>query len=250
MNTVSGLAVLLVLAAQTAPLNSARVPVLVELFTSEGCSSCPAADAHLARLQREQPVAGAEIIPIALHVDYFDHAGWKDAFSSPAFSDRQQEYSRIFGANSVYTPQVVVNGRDAVVGTENALVEQAIASAARRTPMALKVMAHQTGDRLQLQITAPAAPRDGEAIAILAAITQDGLSSNVTRGENSGRQLHHVAVARALERIDVLGRNARAIRHSIPIRDAWGGSGLKAVVWLQGRKSGQVYGASVEAVGN
>jgi hypothetical protein len=249
MNTVISAAVVIALAAQTASLTSARVPVLVELFTSEGCSSCPAADAHLARLQREQPVAGAEVIPIALHVDYFDHAGWKDAFSSPAFSDRQHDYSRIFGADSVYTPQIVVNGRDAVVGTENTLVDQAIASAARRGPLPLEVVAQQTGDRLQLQITAPAAPRGGEEIAILAAITQDGLSSDVTRGENSGRRLHHVAVARTLARIDVLGSNTRVIKHSIPIRRAWGDSGLKAVVWLQGRKSRQVYGADITAVG-
>src|SRR5687767_7358801 len=87
----------------------ARVPVLVELYTSEGCSSCPAADALLAMLQRDQPIDNAQIVPIGLHVDYFDHAGWKDPFSSPAFTDRQRNYSQLFGPDSVYTPQIVVN---------------------------------------------------------------------------------------------------------------------------------------------
>ena len=227
----------------------ARVPVLVELFTSEGCSSCPTADGHIAALQRDQPLAGALVIPLALHVDYFDHAGWKDAFSSADFTRRQTDYSRVLGTN-VYTPQVVVNGREAVVGTEHALVDRAIRAAAKRAPLPLDVMAHRAGDRARLRVATPAAPSAAEPIAVVAAVAQDGLTTAVTRGENAGRQLHHVAVARTLERIGVLGREALTLESSLKVDRAWGGSGLTVVVWLQGRSSRQVYGAAVVPLSN
>ena len=116
-----------------------RVPVLVELFTSEGCSSCPSADALLETLLRDQPVDGVEVIPIGLHVDYFNYLGWKDTFSAAAFTERQQDYSRIFGPDSVYTPQMVVDGKDGIVGNDRPLAAKTIAAAARRPHLALHV---------------------------------------------------------------------------------------------------------------
>jgi hypothetical protein len=136
-----------------------------------------------------------------------------------------------------------------VVGTEHRLVDQAIAAAARRQPLPLEVAADRTDGRARLRIAVPVAPA-GEPIAILTAITQDGLNSDVARGENRGRRLHHVAVARTLERIGVLSREPRQIQHSIRIGRDWGERGFKAVVWLQGLQSRQVYGAAVAVVGN
>ena len=135
-----------ILSATGAGAPPPRVPVLVELFTSEGCSSCPSADALLETLLRDQPVDGVEVIPIGLHVDYFNYLGWKDTFSAAAFTERQQDYSRIFGPDSVYTPQMVVDGKDGIVGNDRPLAAKTIAAAARRPHLALHATAHATAD--------------------------------------------------------------------------------------------------------
>ena len=116
-------------AAQTAQTN--RTPVLVELFTSEGCSSCPPADALLAKLDQTQPISGAEVIVLGEHVDYWDNLGWHDRFSSANITARQSAYTQRFGLDSNYTPQMVVDGSVQFVGVDNGQAVQAIARAAR-----------------------------------------------------------------------------------------------------------------------
>lgn len=242
-------ALLVVLSAHGSSAPATRVPVLVELFTSEGCSSCPAADTLLESLQREQPVEAAQIIPIGFHVDYFDHAGWKDAFSSSAFTERQRNYSQKFGGpDSVYTPQMVVGGREAVEGTDGTLVRRAIASAAATAHLPVRVTARSAGGRARLTFELPAAPANAEKIQVLWAITQDGLSTVVKRGENGGRILHHIAVARRLQVLGGLGRQMALVERELEIDRRWGRTGLKAVVWLQGATSREVYGAATAPI--
>src|SRR5260370_22709848 len=125
----------------------ARIPVVVELFTSEGCSSCPPADSLLAQMEQRQPVAGVEIIPLSEHVDYWDSLGWKDRFSSPLLSARQEEYGRLFRVDSVYTPQVVVNGQAQALGSDGDAVQEAIRAVAQG-PRANVEISYTNGDKV------------------------------------------------------------------------------------------------------
>jgi hypothetical protein len=248
MRTLLGAAIFIALAARGSLAQAPRVPVLVELYTSEGCSSCPPADALLELLAREPSVGRAEVIPIGLHVDYFNSLGWKDAFSSASFTARQQSYSQVFGDDNLYTPQIVVDGHKAIAGNEGELVRRAIESAAGRPHLSVTVAVRIVADKLRLTIGVPATPPNTERIQVVAAITEDGLSSIVTRGENTGRTLHHVAVARAVRGFDSLTAKPSVVETQLPIGKTWGPNGLKAVVWLQGAKSRQVYGAAIALI--
>ena len=221
-----------------------REPVLVELFTSEGCSSCPPADALIESLQRSQPVDGAEIIPLALHVDYFNHLGWKDPFSSAAFTRRQEDYSEVFGPDSVYTPQVVVDGAEAVPGNEPEQVRHAIGTAVGRVHLPVRVSPHPAGGSVHLSIDVPPGPKDIEQIQVVAALTQEEVTSIVKRGENKGRTLHHIAVVRKIQRVGALTSSASVLDARLPIDRGWGPN-LQTVVWLQGVTSRRIYGTAV-----
>jgi hypothetical protein len=221
-----------------------RTPVLVELFTSEGCSSCPAADDLLAKLVAGQPVDGVEIIPLSLHVDYWDHQGWKDPFSSRAFTSRQQGYSKIFGEDRVYTPQMVVDGRDEFVGSDESAALRIVREAAARPRLALKMDASTSPGAVRLSLDLPAAPADAETIDVVVALTEDGLSSVVRRGENGGRTLRHVAVVRRLQTLGSLDRDSFVANGQLEVARGWTASNMRAVAWLQGRKSRHVYGAA------
>src|SRR5262245_46698436 len=221
-----------------------RVPVLVELFTSEGCSSCPPADTLLASLLREQPVPDVEIVPLSLHVDYWDHQGWKDPFSSKTFTARQQAYSRIFGEDRVYTPQMVVDGRDEFTGSDERAARRALAGAASRPHLPLKIDARSQGPSVRLSIDLPPAPADGEAIDVIVALTEDDLSSIVKRGENGGRTLNHVAVVRSLQTLGALERESFVANGQISLNKAWNPANMRAVAWLQGQKTKHVYAAA------
>lgn len=250
MRTLVYAAMFVALSARGGLAPAPRAPVLVELFTSEGCSSCPAADALLESLQREQPVGSAEVIPVGLHVDYFNDLGWKDAFSSASFTARQRDYSPVFGPDSVYTPQIVVDGREAVPGNDRNQVRRAIESAADRPHLPLRVTARVTADRLHITIDLPGAPPNTERIDVFAAITEDDVTSVVKRGENSGRTLHHVAVARKIERLQSLTSKGSVLQRQLQIAEGWSRPALRTVVWLQGINSRQVYGAALAQITN
>lgn len=224
-----------------------RRPVLVELFTSEGCSSCPPADALLARLLRDQPLEGVEIVPLSLHVDYWNRLGWKDPYSAKAFSARQQRYAKVFGEDKVYTPQIVVDGREEGIGSDEAAVRRMVGGAAQRPHLPVKVTARAFGRSLTLAIDLPPAPAGTDTVDVFVALTEDDLSSAVKRGENVGRTLTHVAVVRALQTLGTLEKDGFVADGRLSLEPGWNPAKMRAVVWLQGRAANQVYGVAAAA---
>lgn len=226
--------------------------VLVELFTSEGCSSCPPADELLAELDRTQPIAGAEIIVLSEHVDYWNRLGWVDPFSSPAFSDRQSRYGDAFGSDRIYTPQMIVDGQAEFVGSQSARARSAIASAANKPKAAVRVeLARSTdaaGARIPLSIRIENLPNttSNDTAEVLLALTESGLASRVSRGENAGRRLGHTAVVRKLDVIGTVdpGKSSFNTEAVVQIKDQWNRSHVRAVVFVQERKSRRVLGAA------
>jgi hypothetical protein len=237
-------AALLTTLPHPARMSAPGTTVLVELFTSEGCSSCPPADTVLAKLAREQAVSDVEIIPLSFHVDYWDHQGWKDPFASKAFTARQQSYAKIFGADRVYTPQMVVDGRDQFPGSDEDVALRSIRRAASQPRLPLTIDARASGTAVRLSIDLPAAPPDLEPIEVMVALAEDDITSVVRRGENGGRTLTHVAVVRKLQALGSLERESFVATGQLDLARAWNLPKLRAVTWLEGRKSRHIYGAA------
>jgi hypothetical protein len=225
-----------------------RAPVVVELFTSEGCSSCPPADALLGRLEETQPVEGAEVFVLAQHVDYWNYIGWTDPFSSRESSERQGEYARAFKRDGVYTPQMVVDGREEFPGGNAGRAFEAIARAARepKAKVTLTLEGSQPDGALRLSVRADSPPKPSEADAteVLLAVTEGGLSSDVARGENTGRRLAHVGVVRRLTKLGEVGPGTFTAEPSVALEKGWRRQNLRAVVFLQERASRRVVGAA------
>ena len=229
---------------------AARVPVVVELFTSEGCSSCPPADALLARMDETQPVEGAEVIALAQHVDYWNHLGWSDPFSSREMSERQGAYAQAFGRDGVYTPQMVVDGRAEFPGSNSDKAFKEIERAAREPKaevLLTRAEAQTKTDapvRLSLRVEKLPKLSDGDAAEVMLAITEGGLSSDVSRVENSGHKLKHVGVVRSLTKLGEISAGAFSTETSVTPEKAWRRDNLRAVVFLQERTGRRVVGAS------
>jgi hypothetical protein len=229
---------------------AARAPtaVLVELFTSEGCSSCPPADTFLQRLIEMPPSADVQIIGLGHHVTYWDHQGGRDRFSSAALTDRQERYGSALHVEAVYTPQMVVDGRSQFVGSDTKAGLRAIdeASARPHGAIAIALEAASSG-RVAVSVTAtglPSLSRSNRA-DILVAVTEDGLTSNVRAGENSGRKLVHAAVVRRLTTAgEAVGEQAMA-RTDVALDREWQRERLKIVAFVQERSSRRVLGTAV-----
>ena len=207
----------------------AQSPVVVELFTSQGCSSCPPADALLAQLAEREDVIG-----LALHVDYWDYIGWRDRFAHPAFTARQKGYVRAGGWKMIYTPQVVVNGRRAVVGNRAMDVTHAISDAARN-PSPLRLTLRRDGTGLHISADTPTALPEADIHLIR---YEDHEEVHVTRGENAGRTLSYSHVVHDWK---VIGQwdGHSPIRASLPIS-----GDDPIVVLIQGKGYGPILAAA------
>jgi hypothetical protein len=224
---------------------SAPTPVVVELFTSEGCSSCPPADALLARLGRTQPVPGADIIALEEHVDYWDRLGWKDPFSSEAATARQNDYDLAFAGLEVYTPQMVVDGRAKFVGSSDSDALRAVRTASQMPKPGVQ-LAWEKDDTLVIHIEPlnNTAERDGQQVFLV--VAENMLHSNVKHGENSGRTLEHNGVVRQLLPIAKIDRVPAGYTSSVAVHSAreWNRANLRAVVFVQERRSRHVIAAA------
>jgi hypothetical protein len=218
--------------------NPAGAPVIVELFTSEGCSSCPPADVLLSEFAAASPVSGARIIPLSEHVDYWDSLGWKDPFSDPQFTARQNGYAAGSDASDVYTPQTVVNGADRFVGSDRSAALAAIRRAIA-TPIAPVDLRWTASGELEASLRGGSAGAD-----VWQAVTEDGLASSVSRGENAGHRLAHTAVTRRLTRLGTIKSDGSFHHLDRPALDArWNTAHLHFIVFAQLPKQGRIVAA-------
>ena len=218
--------------------SGAKTAALVELYTSEGCSSCPPADRQLSRLS-EALEAGALAVPLSLHVSYWDAIGWKDPFAQTAFVERQRALVKARGGSSVYTPQFFVGGEEARSWPET------FAASVRRINAApaaadIRIQAAPAANGM-LALTAQASARDTSTPAALyVAVTEDGLVSRVLRGENGGSTLGHDGVARAWIGPIAFERGAAAVQREVALPAGWNRDRLSVVAFVQDARSGAV----------
>jgi hypothetical protein len=227
------------------PPDPASAPVLVELFTSEGCSSCPPADALLSRLGRTQPVHGANIIILEEHVDYWDRLGWKDPFSSEAATARQNDYGTAFGDIQIYTPQMVVDGHTQFIGSSDSDALRAIRAASQITKPEVQ-LSWAAGDNLVIHIDPPAAGEQHDGQEVFLVVAENMLHSDVRRGENAGRALEHNGVVRQLLPVAKIDSAAVGLSSTVAVHTAreWNRANLGAVVFVQERHSRHVVAAA------
>jgi hypothetical protein len=220
------------------------VPVLVELFTSEGCSSCPPADALLAHLDAAQSVPGAQVIVLSEHVTYWNQDGWRDPFSSDAMTDRQRQYGSHFGLSDVYTPQAVVDGAAEMVGSDERKLTQAVARAAVAPKPELAIADAQLASNA-IQFSVHGSNPSGSIL--MAALADDSDQSSVLHGENGGHTLRHVAVVRVLQEMGKDAGDGRTLKLKLPSENK-SQTPIRLVVFLADRKTGHVLAAAEQTV--
>lgn len=237
----------------SASSSSAVHPVLLELFTSEGCSSCPPADAFLKQMDDAGRVDGIETIAIEEHVDYWDQLGWRDPFSSHRWTERQEQYAEAFRRDGIYTPQFIVNGHSEMSGSSPRKARQDILEAAKISDADLHLaVVGASQSSAEVLVTAENIPPEARSPELWLAISERGLSSDVLRGENQGRNLTHAAILRSLTQI----RNGAAANSSgsvetkatVPLDPSWKRGNLRLVVFLQDRKTLHIIGAAASSL--
>ena len=215
-----------------------RQPVILELFSSEGCSSCPPADTVLATLSKSQPVPGAEVLALEFHVDYWNHLGWSDPFSDAACSVRQRAYGAAFRQRGL-----VVDGHAELLGSDAGGAREAIL-AASRAPKARVTIAVNQG---KIAVTVADVPGPREPASVWLAITEEGLHTDVPRGENAGSRLVHAPIVRRLTRLGAADPGFTG--EAAPTLDpAWKKENVRAVVFVQRDGSLQIVGAGVASM--
>jgi hypothetical protein len=228
---------------------AARTPILMELFTSEGCSSCPPVDIWVQKLDAAQPIPGAELIVLSEHVDYWDHDGWKDPYSSAKVTERQQEYMRRLGLGDVYTPQIILDGDVVLQPSKPEQIRQSFTqlSAAHMLPVRIESPALEPGDPDSLTgqvVVDDTAQQHGGDVYL--AVALDKTVTDVLAGENDGKKLTNVAVVKELVKIGKVEKG-KDLQQTFRVK-LWKGadpSNLRLVAFVQESGEGKVLGATM-----
>jgi len=228
-----------------------RTPVLIELFTSEGCSSCPPADTLLQKLD-QQPIAGAELIVLSEHVDYWNHIGWKDPYSARLYSERQSAYGKRFGLDSVYTPQMVVDGMSEFVGSNTSLANQAFETALYRPKLpvrlsSISVTSHLLTGHLETGSLDKSYGTGHADVYLVLALNR--AESRVSAGENAGHNLQHVSVVRRISKIGAV-KQGQALSQEVQVKlgPREDSDNLRLIAFVQESQQGRVLGAAAVRV--
>jgi hypothetical protein len=218
--------VTLTLTMHGAPPKLGPSPVIVELFTSQGCSSCPPADALIHDIAHDPAMRG-RIIPLAFHVDYWDRLGWRDPFSSAEWSQRQVRYARTMRLSSSYTPQAVVGGTREFIGSNRSALSAALETASSAKPIGeVALTVRRDGNSLIATIRATV-PANND---LMLAVTEDGLTTQIEHGENAGRTVMNDAIVRRLVRVA-----AGQTIVTVPVEPTW--RSLSAAAFVQDRNT-------------
>ena len=221
--------------------------VLVELFTSEGCSSCPPADALLRQVNGSRTASGVLVVGLSEHVTYWNRLGWADPFSTEAATARQSAYGDRFHLDSVYTPQMVVNGSEQFVGGDRGSLDAALRREASREPMAVRIASAAVEDGSLRVVFATGAPTAKGPVEMVAVLADDLDSSSVERGENAGRTLSHVSVARLMAKVATVHgvTEEQAVQLALPKGFRMGQGGHHVILFAQAAGTGAVLGTDV-----
>jgi hypothetical protein len=224
-------------------------PILVELFTSEGCSSCPPADALLQKLDTSPPIAGAQFIVLSEHVDYWDHDGWKDPNSSAALTERQAAYVRSLGLMTPYTPQIIVDGTSEMRANNPQQADKVFqeAAAASKVPVRIGEVSVDAGNPAILRARIEA---DGESdrhnADVYVAVALDHVESQVLKGENGGKHLTHVAVVLQLTKIGKLPKGKSfAETVQLKLKPGTDPKNVRVIAFVQEPGPGRLLGAAL-----
>ncbi|MFZ0334577.1 MAG: DUF1223 domain-containing protein [Candidatus Acidiferrales bacterium] len=236
--------------AQTPAADSARKPVLVELFTAEGCSSCPPAEAIALKMEK-QPLAGIDLIVLEEHVTYWNQYGWIDPFSSGDWTERQTDYIAKLPHESPYTPEMVVDGQAQFTGSNGRAAQAAIENAVRAPETDVTIADAKADPKneedFQVSVGKLQGGTPGDVAEVWVAVTEDGLHSDVKAGENAGHTLYHAAVLRYLHKIGVAdGSGATAFTGDarVKFKSSWNRKDVNIVAFVQEKKSLKVLGAA------
>lgn len=231
--------------ASTKGNGAARPAIVVELFTSQGCSSCPPADAYLSELGKE-----ADLLPLSFHVDYWDGLGWADPFGSPDWTARQRDYGRALGSGGrIYTPQIVVAGKEGMVGSHRDVVARALAAARKGTAAKVdfRLSDASRGGALAVDGEVTLAAPSKRRLKLVAALAQTGLVTEVGRGENGGRSLPNDHVVRRLVTLGEIAPGANGVRTAkgtLSIDPRWPRESLRVAVFAQDAETMEIVGGA------